>query len=586
VFVRVEAPQDIGSPQSLALRVRPADGSAPIPKSVDRAVSLPTSFTITADNRTGSYLIELDALGAGGGAATLLGQGEAAVNLFANKRVDVTLRVSPANSVLSSTTDRDQVQSRDSSARQVAADGNGKLIAVWEGDGCAPNQPCAVFLRALDSDGKHRDGGAPLRLDNASSPAVASNSNGATVVVWRATGADVIQAQRVDPNGALAGGIVAVSDTGRGAIQPDVGVLADGGFVVAWSQNGASGRDIAYRFFSPDAAPLGAVGIANSSPGGPTRRDPSVAVATPVGAPLSVLIAWTELGGSVDPATRGDIRARRFNAQGSPIDASGNPAPTTSDLQLAQPELLTRAARTADTAALPDGSFVVTWEDILPAGGLDSEGSAVVMRRLSPNGTALGEEVIVNATTPRDQRAPAAATSLDGKYLYIAWTDCSALVAGASSGTGCDVRGRAYPLLARNNGLLVGLPAGLDELVNTTRDGDQTQPSIAAAGRGGMLVAFNDASGAGQPAGVDVRVRPIYPTVERAVGLVGSTCSVDAPNCADGLRCLPLSDGVSRCTRSCTFSGPLPRCPDGPGCEMNGATTGMTAACIAIASPG
>src|SRR4029079_11558185 len=77
-------------------------------------------------------------------------------------------------------------------------------------------------------------------------------------------------------------------------------------------------------------------------------------------------------------------------------------------------------------AALPDGGFIVTWDDnggtIAPdnIGGPDN---AVPAARFDANGDRAGDEFLVNSFTTGDQQSPAVAVNQTNGTAFIAWDD-------------------------------------------------------------------------------------------------------------------------------------------------------------------
>jgi hypothetical protein len=135
--------------------------------------------------------------------------------------------------------------------------------------------------------------------------------------------------------------------------------------------------------------------------------------------------------------------------------------------------------------------------------------------------------------------------------IGVAWASCG----DAGDGDGCGVFFR----LLRPSGQPIADAATL----NTTRKGDQTEPTITSVAEDGFLVAWSDSSA--QPSDESdsgVRARVVYPTLDRRDGTLGALCGAasDAP-CLEGTICEPDADGTSICHSQCTDS-----CPGGGTC--------------------
>ncbi len=214
--------------------------------------------------------------------------------------------------------------------------------------------------------------------------------------------------------------------------------MGGGRIATAWAdfRGGADPSDVYVRFFDMDRNPQGATALATdastsaqAAPSIATRSDGSTLVAfedatsatglsgaffaagatTPAGADFAIGEGTT---GATAPAAvalpdgflvaftaSGDVFLQRFDATGSPVDASAQP-------------VLDDAGGTQDqpaTASLPDGRTVVAWRDSTG----DGAGTAIRARVFGADGVAVGPAVVVNSTTGGDQSAPAAAAGAE-----------------------------------------------------------------------------------------------------------------------------------------------------------------------------
>lgn len=185
---------------------------------------------------------------------------------------------------------------------------------------------------------------------------------------------------------------------------PDVGVAADGSFVVVWADESA-GRVWARRY-GANGKPRGGE-FRVSRLGDLEQSAPAVAV-RPDG---SFVVVWNRVrnGGKTV-----EVYASRFNANG---------------LRVGDPRLVAFAGKwSADEPAavvvLPDGGFFVAWT--LEDGGTFWEDGDVPSRdlygrRFTRDGVLVGGRVTLNADSFGDQRHPRCAVS-QGKELLCTWT--------------------------------------------------------------------------------------------------------------------------------------------------------------------
>ena len=80
----------------------------------------------------------------------------------------------------------------------------------------------------------------------------------------------------------------------------------------------------------------------------------------------------------------------------------------------------------ARVAALPNGGFIVTWDNDGGATGTEVDGGniAVLARRFDSSGAPAGDEFLVNTGDPdTDQQLPAVAANPVTGQAFIAWED-------------------------------------------------------------------------------------------------------------------------------------------------------------------
>ncbi|MCP4659763.1 MAG: hypothetical protein GY856_30540 [bacterium] len=243
---------------------------------------------------------------------------------------------------------------RSQGAPDVAVMPNGDFVVVWvHSFDYRPD----IAAQRFASDGTALGGELMVNTTTTGtqrSPAVATWANGDFVVVWHSHMGDAsstldVMAQRFASDGTALGSEFRVHDTTTGTqAWPKVTTLANGQFVVVWSDKPATTTHIAARRFASDGTALGSEFRVNAV-------DPvDHPVITAVGR-SSFVVAWyasnSNAGG--DPF---DVRMRRFDSAGTAV---------TTDFQI-------NTYRTGNQswpaiAAVGD-NFVVAWHSYGSAG--------------------------------------------------------------------------------------------------------------------------------------------------------------------------------------------------------------------------
>lgn len=251
---------------------------------------------------------------------------------------------------------------------------------------------------------------------------------------------------------------IAVNPSGAGRhVRPDVGVAADGSFVVVWGAQGP--YNVWVRRFRADGEPRGS-GFRVSRLGSGQQAAPAVAV-RPDG---SFVVVWNRI---VDRSKRVEVYASRFTAGG---EAIGDPR-----------FVGYSAGEPAAVTLLPGGGFFVAWtlEDGEPP-SRDLYG-----RRFTRNGVPAGGRVTLNADPDGDQRHPKCAVSR-GAEIVCTWTS------DLGEGSFGEILFRRFDLGGR--------PLGDELQVNepeTTGD-RQSNPSLAVHADGTVLVTWLDGTDVGR----------------------------------------------------------------------------------------
>ena len=309
-------------------------------------------------------------------------------------------------------------------------------------------------------------------------PTITALANGRFVVAWTddsRSGGDTssfaVRAQVFNADGSPSGAEFLVNTTTTGTqFEPTITALADGRFVVAWKDDSASGGDtsstaVRAQVFNADGSIFGAEFLVNTTTASHQVRPTITALADG-----RFVVAWADNSASGGDIFTYAVRAQVFNADGSTSGAEFLVNGTTVGSQY-QPTI----------TALADGRFVVAWTDTSASGG-DTSGVAVRARVFNADGSTPGAEFLVNTTTAGLQSFPTITGLADGRFV-VAWVDTSL--------TGGDISGEAVRAQVFNDD---GSPSGAEFLVNTTTVGQQSEPSITALADGRFVVAWRDGS--------------------------------------------------------------------------------------------
>lgn len=353
----------------------------------------------------------------------------------------------------------------------IAVDPLGNFVITWQsatqdGDGFG------VFARSYNASadplGSEFLVNTNTRGDQ-STPAVAIDSSGNFVIVWTNesggfSGQD-IYGQRFSANSTLLGLEFQVNlTTQQDQANPDVAMDAVGNFVVVYDSefqdNNTNGRDgngtgIFLQRFNQAGALIGPETRVNTI----TDRDQATPAVAMNGLGEFVVV-WTS--DRQDGSSRG-VFGQRYNSSGQAIGREF------------QVNTTTRGGQFNPAVAIDEsGGFVVTWQG---ENGRDSDGFGVYARRYSPNGSPIGGEFLVNDTTEGDQIAPAVAVDSIGQFTII-W------VAEDGDGDGSGILGQQFDNEGRRS--------GGEFRVNSTRQGDQTQPTIGLTPVADYIAAWQD----------------------------------------------------------------------------------------------
>ena len=359
----------------------------------------------------------------------------------------------------------------DQFASDVAMLSNGGFVVVWDdrsgtlGDGSSDSIKAQLYAPS----------GAPVgreflvntrTIGAQSQPSVAALPDGRFIVTW--TGVDdgsetSIQAQIFDNHGFRIGTEFGVNtQLSSSQTMPDVAALADGGFIITWSD--AFDTNVKARRFDALGNGLAEFQVNGATAG--LEDSSRVAVQTNA-APV---IAWEDESGAHDNSADGIVAhdyISKFN-----LDFLVNTSTT-------------GPQRVPDVAALAGGGFVVCWQD-------ENSTSGDIKARIFKNGIG-GTEFLVNTTTTAMQVDPAITATADGGFV-IAWHDHSAGI------TDANVKAQAFDA--------TGAAIGTELAVNTQTSLNQIQSAIAGLADHGFVAVWTDASGTlGDASGFSIKAQ-------------------------------------------------------------------------------
>lgn len=234
----------------------------------------------------------------------------------------------------------------------------------------------------------------------------------------------------------------------------DVAALSSGSYVIVWTDNGGLDGDAASvrgQIFDDTGTPVGTEFQVNTYTAN-MQHEPNVTGLADGG----FVVSWTSIG--QDGGGSG-VYGQRYNANGVTVG---------SEFHIST-GITTSEQHFSDIAALPNGSFVVTWSD---SSGSDGSQYSIRGQIYNAAGTAVGTEFQINTKTQLDQIGSAVASLSDGGFV-VTWSSSDL---GSS---GYDVYGQRYTA----NGTAIGPEFGVD------LDGyAQDALSVAGLSGGGFVI--------------------------------------------------------------------------------------------------
>lgn len=258
------------------------------------------------------------------------------------------------------------------------------------------------------------------------------------------------------------------SESTNDQIRPAVTGLADGSFVVTWTDySGAlgdnSGSSIKAQLFRADGEKVGSEFLVNTQ----TALDqwfPSVTTLANGG----FVVTWWDYSGTLGDSSDASVKGQLFASDGTKVGA----------------EFLVNTQTTSqqsnpDITSLANGGFVVTWEDVSGTLG-DTSSSSIKAQIFGADGAKAGSEFLVNTQTAGGQDSPSI-TSLSSGRFVVSWWDASGTLGDNSEGS---IKAQLFDT--------EGNKIGSEFLVNTQTNRAQYWPDVTDLTNGGYAITWQD----------------------------------------------------------------------------------------------
>ncbi len=392
---------------------------------------------------------------------------------------------------------------------------NGRFVVAWTDLSQTAGDTSATAIRAqvFNADGTLAGAEFVVNTTTLSSqfdPTITALADGRFVVAWTdqsATGVDTdgwaVKAQVFNADGSTSGAEFLVNSTTTSfQYEPTITGLANGRFVLAWRDDSTTGGDtslsaIRAQVFNADGSTFGAEFLANTTTTNSQSQPTITALANG-----RFVVAWTDLSQTGGDTSQYAIRAHLFNADGSTAGSEFLVNTTTALAQISP-----------TVTGLANGRFVVAW--VTSQTGADNSDTTIRAQVFNANGSTFGAEFEVNTTIIGGQSEPTITALADGRFV-LAWTDDSV--------TGGDTSFSAIRAQLFNAD---GSTSGAEFLVNTTTANSQSEPTITGLADGRFVVSWFDASAVGgDPTDGAIRAQ-IFDPREAAVLLGGTALNDD-----------------------------------------------------------
>jgi Ca2+-binding RTX toxin-like protein len=283
----------------------------------------------------------------------------------------------------------------------TAALSDGKYVVVWE----TVNQQAPIRARVFNADGTPASAQFAVNGGDGffSKPSVVALANGDFVVTW--SQGSSIDGRIFGSDGrpeAAAFTLSPVLAFGKNVSNSEIHALADGGFVAVWDTNAQAPtiKDAIARIFNGDGTPRGEHFIVSSDANVSSSFDQELPDVTALNNGQILIVYQNDVG-----STTSSILGRLVNADGS-FARDNFKINSINSLNLSNPKV----------TALADGGYAVTWTNL--SGG----GSDVWVRRFDADGKAIGVETMAHTFAAGQQSIPEIEALKDGR-LAVSWTE-------------------------------------------------------------------------------------------------------------------------------------------------------------------
>ena len=357
----------------------------------------------------------------------------------------------------------------------------GYAIAYTDTSYTDGEENAGIRVRIFDKDGK---GGRDIHVNTSVAggqyrPQIGILANGDFVITWEDEGAtggdtsgDAIRGQMYHRDGSKVGGEFIVNTTTAGDQENgSITALPNGGFVVTWQDGSGQGGDtsgssIKAQLFDAGGHKVGGEFLVNTI----TKNDQGLSSVTALQGANSggFLAVWEDHSFLNNDATRdGSIKAQRFDADGHKVGGEF----------LIDTKGIAYVNTAPSVTALSNGGFAVTWQAQSDAVG-DTDDSNIQLQVYNADGTKAGVQIQVNMKGEEYQQAPKI-TQTDNGFIVVTWED-------VEDGTGDhgQIKARIFDQQ--------GHPVGDEFTVNDNAAGEQHTPSIAALSGGRFIITWTD----------------------------------------------------------------------------------------------
>lgn len=346
---------------------------------------------------------------------------------------------------------------------------NGGFVVTWQ-DGLAGSTSgsstlgdasgSAVHAQVYAADGSKVGGEFLVNIQvtgSQATPVVTGLSNGGFVISWQdqnSTSGD-IKAQIYGANGAPVGGEVLINSvTANNQNTPAITGLPNGGFVVAWTNQGSSAADVKAQVYDASGAKVGGEFLVNST--NPSFDQERASIATLSNGDF--VVTWN------------DFRTGDWQVRGQ-VFHPGTSGATKVGAEFTVDTAFYNNRMVAGVTGLAGGNFVISFEDT--AGEIRAQ-------VFTAGGVKVGAEFQVNTETSGNQGF-SSITALKGGGFVVTWSD-----EGTGDGSGPAIKAQVYDA--------AGTKIGGEYIVNSQTDSNQLYPNVAALANGGFVISWTDFS--------------------------------------------------------------------------------------------